>query len=85
MKNMPKELKNQRVVTFLNREEVDFLDKLGKDALFSSGMKLSRARLIEWMVDLFKSLNIAGEKIRSEEDLKMQVMRALGPLDREEA
>lgn len=49
--NMPKQEKIQRVVTFLNREEVDFLDKLGKDALFSTGLKLSRVKLIAWLVD----------------------------------
>lgn len=29
--------KTQRVIALLNREEIDFLDKLGKDTLFSSG------------------------------------------------
>jgi hypothetical protein len=69
--------RNQRVVTFLNREEVDFLDKLGKDALFSSGMKLSRAKLIEWIVDFMKKLNINGEDIKSEDDLENEIMTHL--------
>jgi len=29
-----------RVITFLTRDELDFLDKIGKDALFSAGTKL---------------------------------------------
>lgn len=69
--------KNQRVVTFLNRDEVDFLDKLGKDALFSTGMKLSRARLIAWLVDFMKGLGINGENITSEEDLERRVLEVL--------
>jgi len=60
--------KSQRVVTFLNRDEVDFLDTFGKDALFSTGAKLSRTKLIAWMVDLAKSLNISGKGIISEQD-----------------
>jgi hypothetical protein len=29
-----------RVITMLDRDELEFLDKLGKDALFSTGHKL---------------------------------------------
>jgi len=77
MKNSNFEKKNQRVVTFLNREEVDFLDKLGKDALFSAGFKLSRAKLIAWLIDILKGLNINGENIKSGKDLEYRVMRVL--------
>ncbi len=67
----------QRVVTFLNRDEVDFLDKLGKDALFSTGLKLSRARLISWLVDFTKKLDLTGENIRSEEDFESRIINML--------
>jgi hypothetical protein len=76
---MEEKLTKERVVTFLNREEVDFLDKLGKDALFSSGLKLSRAKLIEWLVDFVKELNIDGVNIKTEEDLKCKMMKSLPP------
>jgi len=68
---------NQRVVTFLNRDEVDYLDKLGKDALFSSGSKLSRAKLIAWLVDMLKGLQITGENLQSEKDLEERIMAAI--------
>jgi hypothetical protein len=67
----------QRVVTFLNRDEVDFLDKLGKDALFSTGLKLSRAKLIAWFVDFAESLKINGEGIKSEKDLEKRIIDIL--------
>lgn len=70
--------KSQRVVTFLNREEVDFLDKLGKDALFSTGLKLSRAKLIAWLVDFMKYLNIDGQNIKSEKDFENKIMGVMG-------
>ena len=73
MENISGVGKSQRVVTFLNRNEVDFLDKLGKDALFSSGVKISRAKLIAWLVDFIKDLNISGKGIKSEEDFKKKV------------
>lgn len=78
MKNTVNQEKNQRVVTFLNREEVDFLDKLGKDALFSTGFKLSRTKLIAWLVDFMKELNINGEGIKSERDFENRVKEVLG-------
>ena len=74
---MPEEEKNQRVVTFLNREEVDFLDKLGKDALFSTGAKLSRAKLIAWLVDFIEHLSINGKNIKSEGDLENRIRGVL--------
>ncbi|MFA6383925.1 MAG: hypothetical protein WCY10_00985 [Candidatus Omnitrophota bacterium] len=69
--------RNQRVVTFLNRDEVDFLDKMGKDAFFSSGSKVSRAKLISWLVDMLKGLNINGENIKTEADLERRIVEAL--------
>lgn len=69
---------NQRVVTFLNRQEVDFLDKLGKDALFTTGIKLSRAKLIAWLIDFIKNLNLSGEGIKSENDFDKKIMEILG-------
>ena len=77
MKNIPDEEKNQRVVTFLNREEVDFLDKLGKDALFSTGAKLSRSKLIAWLVDFTEGLRINGENIKSEIDFENRIRGVL--------
>ncbi|MDD2702413.1 MAG: hypothetical protein PHC33_00150 [Candidatus Omnitrophica bacterium] len=70
-------LQRERVVTFLDREEVDFLDKIGKDALFSTGMKLSRAKLISWIIDFAKSLEINGENLKSETDLNKQLREIL--------
>lgn len=72
--------KNQRVVTFLNRDEVDFLDKIGKDALFSTGMKLSRAKLIAWLIEIMKNMQLSGEGIRSEKDFENRIIKTLGRL-----
>ena len=74
-------LKNQRVVTFLNRDEVDFLDKMGKDALFSSGTKLSRAKLIAWLIDILRGLNISGDNLRTEKDLEIKIMEVIKQIE----
>jgi hypothetical protein len=77
MANNIQEEKKERVVTFLNRQELDFLDKLGKDALFSCGLKISRAKVIEWLVDFIQKLNLSGENIRSEKDFESRIMAIL--------
>ncbi len=65
----------QRVIALLDREEVDYLDKIGKDALFANGIKLSRIKILRAMVDAIRELKIDGKKITSEEDLKREILR----------
>lgn len=48
----------RRVVTFLTREQVDFLDKLGKDSLFYLGSKISRSQILSELVDLLVDVKI---------------------------
>ena len=76
LKNISEE-SMQRVVTFLNRSEVDFLDKLGKDALFSTGLKVSRARIIAWLVDFAEKLKIDGKGITSQRHLEKRIFNVL--------
>lgn len=50
-------------VTFLTREQIDFLDKLGKDSLFKYGRKLSRAKILSELVNLLITLRVSVEDI----------------------
>jgi hypothetical protein len=75
----------QRVITLLNRNEVDFLDRIGKDALFSTGFKLSRAKLIAWLVDFAERLKIDGRGIKSQKDLEERIIKMLKAQNREES
>jgi len=61
----------------LNRNEVDYLDKIGKDALFSTGLKVSRAKLIAWLVDFMQKLQVSGEGIKSERDFENRIIEVL--------
>ena len=70
--------KTERVVTFLNRQEVDFLDKVGKDALFSSGIKVSRAKILSWSIEFLKKLKFSGENIKTEDDFEKKLIEVLG-------
>lgn len=66
-----------RVVTFLDRSQVDFLDKLGKDALFSTGVKFPRTRVISALIDLLRRANVSGEGLKSDQDLQDRLIKKL--------
>ncbi len=66
-----------RVVTFLDRLQVDYLDKLGKDALFSTGAKFPRTKVISALIDLLRKANVSGEGLRSDQDLEERLVKKL--------
>jgi len=63
----------QRVISLLTRKQVDFLDKIGKDALFSKSTKLSRTKIISALIDLMLELGIDGVGVSSVEKLKERI------------
>lgn len=67
-----------RVVTFLDRNQVDYLDKMGKDALFSTGVKFPRTRIISTLIDLLRKVNVSGEGLKSDQDLEQRLLQKLG-------
>lgn len=67
----------QRVIALLTRQEIEFLDKLGIDALFSGGGKLTRTKLISYIIDILISLGIDGTRIKTTEDLKEKIKGAI--------
>ena len=68
--------RTHRVIALLNREQVDFLDEIGKDALFSTGAKLSRTKIIYAMVNALRSLGLTGQGVRSKEELEQKIVKA---------
>jgi len=66
-----------RVITMLNRGEVDFLDKIGKDALFSTGHKLSYNEILRALIDFAMEAGVSGKKVDSAERLKEEIVQRL--------
>ena len=66
-----------RVIASLNREQVDYLDKIGKDAQFSSGTKLSRTDILAAMVNAIKRLNVTGDGISTANAFEERIYEAL--------
>ena len=66
-----------RVIASLNREQVDFIDKIGKDAQFSSGTKLSRNQILAAMVNALKRLNLTGEGVTNAGQFEQRIVDAI--------
>jgi hypothetical protein len=64
-----------RVITMLGRKELDFLDKLGKDALFSTGHKLSYNEILRALIEFAMQMGISGDKVDSAEKLKALLLQ----------
>ena len=67
--------KLHRVVAIMNRAEIDYLDRIGKDALFTTGVKLSRIKILRAMVEAMKDLVVDGRNIKNEQDLKDEILK----------
>lgn len=64
-----------RVITMLDRQELDFLDKLSKDALFTTGHKLSHNAILRGLIDFAMEMQPSGENIDSLNDLKEKMLK----------
>ncbi|MBI2870971.1 MAG: hypothetical protein HYY14_04595 [Candidatus Omnitrophica bacterium] len=75
---MKEPTKSCTVIVNLGREEVDYLDKIGKDALFSTGSKLSRNKVISAMILAVKQLGLTGEGTKTKDALQAKILQAMG-------
>jgi hypothetical protein len=66
-----------RVITFLTREELDFLDQLEKDIMFSTGMHISRSKIIENLTELLARSKMRASGVKSHDELKMRMLEAI--------
>ena len=73
MSKVERQITAHRVITMLGREEIDFLDKLGKDALFSTGHKLSYNEILRGLIDFAMEAGISGDNIDSPRTLKLKL------------
>lgn len=69
-----------RVITLLDRQELDFLDTVGKDALFSTGHKLSYNEILRGLIHFAIAIKLSGKKIDTADKLKEKIIH-LGHLD----
>jgi hypothetical protein len=65
----------KRVIAIMSRDEIDYLDKIGKDSLFTTGRKLSRIKVLRAMVDAIKDLAVDGVNIKNQKELKDEILK----------
>ena len=66
-------IESLRVLVNLTREQLDHLDTIGKDAQFSTGVKLYRSTILGMMAEVLLRLEIRGQNIRCAEDFWKRV------------
>ncbi len=71
---MKDNLNTHRVITFLTREELDFIDKIEKDIMFSTGRRISRSQILQDAAELLARTHMNAKGIKDNDTLihKMQ-------------
>lgn len=72
-----------RVITFLNRGQIDFIDKWSKDFMFNTGTKLPRTKIIAMMVDAFMKMGINISAAHSIGELQHKIFEYLDHQEKE--
>ena len=68
-----KNILKHKVITMVERNELEFLDKLGKDSLFSTGHKLTYNEILKALIDFAMEEGIKGENIPTLAALKEKI------------
>ena len=66
--------KRKRVIALLTRDEMEFLDRIGMDSLFSTGSRLSRIEIMSALVDAAKKLGITGKGAKNKYELLEKII-----------
>jgi hypothetical protein len=74
---MKNKLAAHRVVTFLTREELEFLDSLQRDMMFSTGTHIPRSKIIEDLVDILRHTQMNASDIKNNEQLEKRIIEAI--------
>ena len=77
--------KFSRVVALLTRGEMDFIDRIAKDALYSTGHKLTRTEIIRAMIDVLVEKEISGEGVNSRPELERRLSHLMSRTIKETA
>jgi hypothetical protein len=69
---MDKENHSQyKVITFLKRDELDFLDNLEKDLYFKHGINIPRTKLLEEIINIVRDMEEKDRKALEDQLLRM--------------
>lgn len=66
----------EQIIANLDREQIDFLDKLGMDFLSSTGVRLSRTEIIDSLIDAAMALGVTAEGMSAKKEWVDKILRA---------
>lgn len=64
----------RRVITLLNREEMEFLHNMAMDSLFTTGHKLTKVDIIASLIDAAIKLCISAKGVKSRKELTQRIV-----------
>lgn len=67
-------LKAGRVVVNLTREELEFIDNIGRDALYTTGKRLTNNRIIRAFISVMREIKLKGDGLYNAEELKNRIL-----------
>jgi len=74
-----------RIIAVVDRQELEFLDKVGRDALYSTGHKLSYNEIVRGLIDFMLEIGLSGDNIKSRnalrDKLKQKAVLPVGQAD----
>lgn len=80
---MENKISRHRVVTFLTRQELEFLDKLEKDMMFSTGRHISRSQILQDLAELLARTNMSAIGVKDNAELEKRIIDAIAKMNRE--
>ena len=63
--------RHYKVITFLERNELEFLDKLERDLYFEYGVNIPRTKLVEEIINMFMAKEEKDRQAIEQELIKM--------------
>jgi len=67
-------LKAGRVVVNLTREELEFIDNIGRDSLFTTGKRLTNNKIIRAFISVMQEIKVKGDGLYNDEELKNRIL-----------
>jgi len=80
---MENKLNKHRVVTFMTRQELEFLDKLEKDMMFSTGKHIPRSQIIQDLAELLSRSGMDAVGIKDDSALEKRMLEALAKMSQQ--
>lgn len=72
-----RELRVGRIVLNLNQDEFEFIDNIGRNALFSTGKRLTNNKILRVFLNVMRELKIDGRGLSSCGELKERMLAVL--------